>query len=757
VSAGGESRFTSAPADGEGGDGGFEIRRYLGIVRRRWYVVVASAALGLGLVLAWLANTTPLYTASAQILIEPRKERVLRTEAVVGDLALDASSVATEISLIQSFAVAKRVVARLGLDQPRVGGSTNVANPTSSSVARFIPSFVSDSVAQPEEQKGPPPAPPPSIDGELSEATISAIAQVRLGVLVRRIAASYFLEVSYSHPDPALAAKFANAIAEAYLAEQVEAKYTIARRAAAWLREQIASVRAEVAASERAVAEHRAKYNLSIPRLGSGASTVAAQQAVDINAQLVTARGQTIEKKTKYDQARRLLDGGTSVENVSAFIESPIIVLLRSQDAELARAEADQLNRLGPGHPSIVKTRVERADIRQQINREVARIVASLKTDYEYALGKEEILVASLRDLTSDENRNDQAVIRLRELEREAQSNSAVYDALLARLKDIEQQASLLTADSRIIAPALVPGAPSYPDKNKALILGGFGGLLLGFVAAFLLSHENSFTTVEQTEKALHLPVLATVPEVSLADRNVNGRTVTLQHLLTEKPLSRFSESIRSARVGIETTANSSKQPVLVLVTSAVPEEGKTTLALSLACSAAACGRNTLLVEADLRRPAISKQFKLSRSEGLTGVLLGRARLEQVLADGPIARLKILPSGSTSQSPTDLFGQERLPELLQTLRESFDVVYIDAPPLGPVVDSAVLSRSVDAVVLVVKWRATPRPLVQRSVQLIDNCDAKISGVILNKVKHKQVQGYGSYYHYLYEKSDKYYS
>jgi capsular exopolysaccharide synthesis family protein len=704
-----------------------------------------------------LIQTASLYTASTQILIEPRKERVLRTEAVVGDLALDASSVATEISLIQSFAVAKRVVARLGLDQrPRIGGSASAADPrttTSSSAARFAPTYVTNSVAQPEESKGQS----SSGSGEFSEATLRAINQVRSGVLVRRIATSYFIEVSYSDPDPVLAAKFANAVSEAYLAEQVDAKYTIAKRAATWLRDQIASVRAELAASERAVAEHRAKYNLSIPRLGSAAATVAAQQAVDINTQLVAARGQTIEKKTKYDQARRILDGGTSIENVSAIVESPIIVLLRGQDAELARTEADQLNRLGPGHPGIIKTRVERADIREQINREVARLVATLKTEYEYALGKEEILVASLKDLTSDENRNDQAVIRLRELEREAQSNSAVYDALLARLKDIEQQASLLTADSRIIAPALAPSAPSYPDKNKTLLFGAFGGLILGFVAAFLLSHENGFTTVEQTERTLQLPVLATVPQVVLPDRNVNGRTVALHEILTEKPLSRFSESIRSARVGIETAANANKQPVLVLVTSALPEEGKTTLALSLAYSAAAYGRRTLLIEADLRRPALSKQFKLSRSEGLTDVLLGRARLEQVLADGPLATLKILPSGSTAHNATDLFGHERLSQLLQTLRGSFDIVYIDAPPLGPVVDSAVLSRSVDAVVMVVEWRTTPRPIVQRTVQLIDNYDAKVSGIILNKVEHKKMHSYESYYRYLYEKSDKYFS
>jgi capsular exopolysaccharide synthesis family protein len=141
----------------------------------------------------------------------------------------------------------------------------------------------------------------------------------------------------------------------------------------------------------------------------------------------------------------------------------------------------------------------------------------------------------------------------------------------------------------------------------------------------------------------------------------------------------------------------------------------------------------------------------------LTDVLLGRARLEPVLADGPLATLKILPSGSASHNATDLFGQERLSQLLQTLRGSFDIVYIDAPPLGPVVDSALLSRSVDAVVMVVEWRTTPRPLVQRTVQLIDNYDAKVSGIILNKVEHKKMHSYGSYYRYLYEKSDKYFS
>ncbi len=438
-------------------------------------------------------------------------------------------------------------------------------------------------------------------------------------------------------------------------------------------------------------------------------------------------------------------------------MDSPVISGLRTQDADLARQEADQLTRYGPEHPSIVKLKAERGDLRRQINREVARVVLTLKTDYEFALKKEQSLEASLQELTGSDNRNDQAVIRLRELERDAQSNRVLYESLLNRFKEAEQQTSLQNAESRIIAPALKPSTPSYPNKKRFMILALLSGLAFGIGTALLLEHiENGFTTIEQVEQTLQLPVLAMVPQLSERDRTIEDRVVPIAEYVAMRPLSRFGESIRSVRVSTQ-MSNVDDPPKLVLVTSSVPSEGKTTMMLSLAASAAAAGQNTLLIDCDLRHPSMSKYFSVHERPGLTDLLWGRVQAEDVFLRGPIPLMTLLPAGTTTRHPPDILGSERLRSLLNSVRQAYDCVFIDAPPLTPVIDSALLSKLADKIIFVIRWRTTPRDIVARAVQSIDDPRQKIAGVVVNHTQLGMLSSYAPYYNYYHKKYQAYYT
>jgi exopolysaccharide transport family protein len=739
-----------SPPAGDGESSPYDFRQLWSVFLRRWRVVLGTAAATAALVAVWLIQAQPVYTATTQLLIDPRKERVLKDDALISELSLDASTIATEVSLVRSFSVAKRVVERLKLDtHPQFGG----AKP-GFSIARWLAGLLSGALGEAEEQaRGEGSVPEEGEDGvSLPPAVESSIAAVQEGIAVHRIGATYFLEVSFSHTDPELAAKLANSVAEAYLVEQLEARYQAARRAATWLSERVAALRTQLENSERALAEHRAAHNL----VKAQAGTLAEQQAAEISTQLVTARAQTVEKKAKFDQAQRILDGGAGIETVAGVMDSPVIAGLRTQDADLARQEADQLTRYGPEHPSIVKIRAERTDLKRQIGREVARVVQSLKTDYEFALKKEQSLEASLQELTGADP-NDQAVIRMRELERDAQSNKVLYESLLARFKEAEQQTSLQSAESRVVAPALKPRVPSFPSKRKFLILGFLGGLLLGAGMAFVLERiENGFTTIEQVEEELQLPVLAMVPQLTARERTVEGRAVSIPEYVALKPLSRFGESIRSVRVSTQ-MSNIDAPPRLVLVTSSIPSEGKTTLILSLAASAAAASQRVLVIDCDLRHPSTTKHFNLHEGPGLTDLLLGHVPPERVFLRGPQPGVTVLPAGTTTRHPPDILGSERLRALLQTVRNNYDAVYVDGPPLTPVIDSSLLSKLVDKVLFVLQWRTTPRDIVFRALQGIDHPRQKLAGIVINNAQLGVLSNYAPYYNYYHKKYQQYYA
>ena len=498
----------------------FDLWKTWLVIRRRRRVLAGSVATVSALGFVWFLQITPIYTATTQVLIDPH--RVNTMAEAVAELNLDANSIATELSLIKSFSVSRRAAERLKLDKSSQFGG---AKPTIT-LLKWVKSFFApkaDEDASALEDEAGAAAAEKDVKSKYPPELLGAVNQIRSGLKVTRVGASYFIDIAFSHPDPKAAASIANGVAKSYLDEQLEARYQAAQRAATWLSERVGSLRLQLEKSERALAEHRAKYNLVKPQDG----TLAEQQAAEVNTQLVAARAQTVEKKAKYDQAERILEGGAGIETVAAVMDSGAISALRGQEAAIARQEADLLTRYGPEHPAIVKVRAERTDIARQIKREVARVVQTLKTDYEFAQKKEQSLESSLQELTGGATSNEQPLIRLRELERDAESNRTLYQTLLAQFKEVEQQTRPASAESRIVAPAFLPTAPSSPNKLHFAIMTLCAGLALGWALVYLLEYlENGFTHVEQIEEALQLPVIATNSEARrsrAADRWASG------------------------------------------------------------------------------------------------------------------------------------------------------------------------------------------------------------------------------------------
>ncbi|MEM8971251.1 MAG: polysaccharide biosynthesis tyrosine autokinase [Pseudomonadota bacterium] len=745
------------------GDGaGLSPMKLWSLIRRRWMVLLGALVLTQVFAVIWLAQTTPLYTASAQLLLDPRRPKLATGEAVYEDLGFGKAGMATEMALVRSFAVASRVVDKLKLGQNQKFLAVAQSSSLYSKLRSFLIAIVRgadaganttlpDSTSKRRIEKLDS-----SLDRKRKVRTSQerqAIALVRGSTGVRRRGPTLFLRISFTHSDRVLAARVANAVAEAYLVEQLEARYQGAQRAAQWLSERVSTVRQQLQTSERAVAQHRAKFEIVAPQAGS----ISDQQASEINAQLIAAHADSVQKRAKYNKAQLILKSG-KIEGLAEIVPSQSISNLRQLELETRRREADLRTRYGPEHPTVIKVKAERRDLSKRIKGEMRRVISTLKTDYEFALNKKQSLETSLRQLTGASADKQSALIRLRELQRDVDANKVLYQSLLSRLKEAEQQSNLPSGESRVTEPAANPGAPSSPNQRRTLLMALFAGLAFGLGGALLLEYvESGFLNVEQVETLLFQPVLALASDLKPSERKHGGRVLAIPEFLISKPLSRFSESIRSARVSLQ-LSDIDNPPRLIMVTSALPAEGKTTAATCIAVSGANAGKRVLIVDCDLRNPALSRNFKLNDRPGLTDLLAAEVQLDSSVFVTKTPNLSVLPAGTKSAHPPDLLGSERMRDWLKLFRDDFDLVIVDAPPVSPVIDSVVLSSAIEKVLFVVRWRSTPRQLVSRAISSLEGQGhKKVAGILLNRVNLQSLSSYSPYYSQYNDSYAKYYT
>jgi exopolysaccharide transport family protein len=708
---------------------------------------------------------TPVYTAKSTLLIDTNQKNIINAEAIVSGIGRDNSALESELELIRSYDVAKRVVRKLKLDDRSKAEASKV-----SAVRQLISLVFSRE-----------PAPEPVLNENHTDRIIRSLSK---SITVDRKGWTYVVDINYTSDNPVKAAQVANAFADEYLVDQLEASYEVTRRANDWLSERLGDLRKKVRESERAVELFKVENNI----VQTNGSTLNDQQVAKLNEQLILARAESAQAKARYDQVQAVRKRGGDITAFADALQSSALASLKGKASEIRRELANLSAKYGDRHPSVVSARAQLQDVRRSISSEAKRILTSTENALQVAGSREKSIAASLAEVKGTASRDGQAEVILRELERESAANKALFESFLGRFKQTSEQEKLNTNNSRVIERAAAPTTPSAPNKKSIVILATMLGLGLGAGLAFLLEQlDAGYRTTIQIEKQLGVPVLASIPRsdgelpgsgIGRVARKYNpfgllpglfrkgdkserrmGKNdrVSISRLVVQKPLSSFTEGIRALRMGIK-FADIDRPQKIVLLASALPSEGKSTIASNLALHAAASGERVLIIDLDLRHPVLTSLYAPDAKHGAVELLLGEVDLKQVIVKDAASGLHILPAPRRKDltHTAELLGSKRMKDLFTHLSGFYDLIVVDTSPLLPVTDGRALIDAVDSLVLVVKWETTARDAVDAALKQSLGAHAKLTGVVMNDVVASRARYYDYYKSGYYSKKYPYY-
>ncbi len=664
----------------------FGVTAAMQMLRRRFLIMslvglsVAAAAF------TFLMLQTPSYSATSLLIINPRTERVLDSEAVVGSLPLQSSAIDSEIELLRSPALMTELALALGLESQRAGE------------AALSTQDIADSLAG--------------------------------SITVNRRGMTYVIEITARSTDAQRAQLIANTYADVYIASQVNARVDTAQRANSWLSRRLAELRDDVQAKESAAETFRVQSGL----MSAQGSTLQEQQITNVQSQVLQAQADLAERQARFQQIQELRQSGAPLESIGNALNSETIRSLRERESDIARRQSDLENRYLPTHPSVQAIRAERSDIETQIQREIQRISVNLGNEVSVARARLATLQQSMREATGDLSSNSGSSVRLRELEREAAASREVYESYLQRYQEIADQDQLNTSDARLLAYASRPGAPSSPQLRIALALAIAIGLMLGIGAGVMAEiFDQSVKNADDLETKVGYPAIASIPTISKrmmrqmppAERHPSG-------YLVGRPMSAFTEALRVLRTVIVYSKLDFSVKV-VAITSALPDEGKTTISMCLARVAAMSGQRVCVVDCDLRKQSINDVIDIETDVGILQVLAGEAPWRSAIVRDPNSDAHVLPVATSGFTPRDVFGSEAMERLVGELRAHYDLVILDCAPILAVAETRILVKQADTTVIVARAGRSAIGAVRSAVSQTEGAGGKVLGIALNCV------------------------
>lgn len=678
---------------------GDRIRKMFAVLRRRWLPFAAVLLTVIAAVAIYTLRQTPQFIATATLLVNSRVLNVTpKDNPVVPQGSDEDRAVSTEVQILQSNEVARRVIAAVEKRYPNFDASlTELPQPAAH--ANILD----------------------AVDGRL-----------RVG----RPGATNVLELSFRAADPVIAATVANEFVTQYIAFKVDGRLGAARTADSGLRGELDRMRAGVESAEAAVASYRREHNL----LSADGVTLTEREQSLYKQNDAAAQTSLAEEEARLSTARAQLRRGSNGGDVGEALGSSVVNQLRGQRAVASAALAQLEARYQSDHPKVIKAQREVDDIDQAIKGEIGRVVSNLEARVSVARQRagaaSGISGRSRGELAS----NAAAAVGLNELERRADALRTNYAGMLARQTAVASESVVADIDARLLSSALVPKRPTYPNKKLNLALGILLGLVLASaVVALLQLLDQKLVSSQEVEAALGVTHLVNMPSVNSIAKPAD-RSIRPVDFVIDRPLSLMAEAMRSLLLMIERDGEP-KSTRIVGITSARPGEGKSTVAACLARVAALSGRRTLLIDGDIRSPSVATIFGASPKRGLLDVLTGQAALKDVLIQDERSGAWLLPAMPVPFKHAQINSDEALRALMTRFADVFDLVIIDTAPALAVVESRLLMSYVDKALLVVRWKHTPRQNARTALRRLQAIGVRPMGVVMTQVDMKAVAAY----------------
>ncbi len=719
---------------------GLDLRELWQVVlKRRWTIIVFAAIVVVAAVTATYLMT-PIYRASLILQIDREDIKVTKIEEVA---PVDASTggqdyLQTQYELLKSRSLAQRVIDQMGLaDQPAEPPPPSMMQQVKAWVVAWLPG---GSSGQEAEAAGE------SVDAAADAARMEGVISGFLGGLtIEPVRNSRLVRLHYNSPDPKLAAAILNNLAKSYINLNLERRFDATTYARNFLQERLQQVKAKLEESERELVElSRREEIISVDQKES----VITGNLTAASTALIEAGKHRMAAESVY---RQML--GTRGQGLTQVLESKIIQDLKQTKAKLEAQYQENLSTYKPAYPTMVQLRGQIKQVDAMINEEVGNIRAAITSNYEAAKAEEAMLRANLDKMKQEVLSLQGRSIPLNILRREADTNRQLYDGLLQRYKEVGVAAGVGTNNISVVDEAKVPARPYKPSLRQNALLALVLGLLGGVGLAFLFEHlDDSFRRPEELERLLDLPLLGVIPKTP--QEPGDDRAIAL--IGHDDPRSAFAEAYRSVRTALQ-FSTASGVPRLLTITSAMTGEGKSTTALSLAIQFAQAGKQTLLIEADLRKPSIHRTLRLDNQTGLTNYLAGgEAQPVEITRPTHIPNLFAIPSGPLPPNPAELLSSARMVELLALAAEKFDQVILDSPPLLGLADALIIGNLCEGTLLTIEMASTPRGYVQGAVKRLRGARVPLLGTILTKLEARAgAYGYYRSYYYYYHHSGYY--
>jgi exopolysaccharide transport family protein len=729
-------------------DGGLRdlVNFALGLLRRQYGLILFVTVLGVAMSVLYLKMAPPIYTGQVKVLFASSKPLFVQQQSMVADAPLDRVQLETQLEILRSRTILVHVIDQQKLaEDPDFNAAPGLLN----QLLGRVKALFGEEVVEPNKDQD----------------DLVAAFQDRLSIA--SIGTSNVVEIKYNASDPNRAADVANALANTYIVDQLNAKFEANRTATTWLNERLTELGQQALTAERAVNAFRSQHNI----VSADGKLMDEQRVAELNSRLVAARAQTTDALTRSNKFQAILrsdadaiSGNANQDvSVSDTLNSTIINNLRQQYLEAARREAEWSVRYGRNHLAVINLRGKIRDLRTSIQDEVRRLAEASRSDYEAAKERQEDVEKQLAQAVSQSRTSNSAESTLRELETTAKGYRNLYENFLQRYMGAVQQETFPVSEARVISPASPPQGKSKPRTGLALALGLFGGLALGVGLGLLRDvMDRVFRTASQVEAMLQMPCLSLVPllkqdqpkqlprELQQAAKALGQRMIARHSgvfwAVTEMPLSRFAESIRLIKLAIDLNVTTPSNKVIG-ITSSLPDEGKSTIAAALALLMAHTGARVVLVDCDLRNPSLSRSLAPAANAGLVEVIGEGCSLGEAIWRDPTTNLAFLPT--VKKKPlfhtSEILSAAATKQLFDNLRATYDYVIVDLPPLAPVVDVRATPRFIDCFILAVEWATTKTDVVQHALHTSPSLHNALIGAVLSKTDMQAIKRYDHYH------------